>query len=61
MNKEKKFDSIKYRVNWAKEHKKQFRADLDIAEFEHLEELLKSKNLTKAQFLRNSIKELEKK
>ncbi len=56
-----KFDSTKYKIEWAKKHKKKFMVDLNIEEYNNLEVLLKIKKLTKAQFLRNAIEELKKK
>lgn len=61
MEKEKKFDSNKYKQEWAKKNKKQFRVDLNIDEYEELCILLNEKKISKAQFLRDSIKELKKK
>ena len=58
---EKKFDKVKYDIEYIRTHKKQFRVDLNILEFNELDVLLKEKNLSKAQFLRNAIKELKKK
>lgn len=57
---EKKFDSTKYKIQWAKEHKRQFRVDLNIDEYEELCDLLIKKGLTKAQFLRMCIEFLKK-
>lgn len=56
----KEFNKTEYDIDYRKKHKKQFNADLNIDEMEELEELLKKKNLTKIQFLRNAIKDLKK-
>lgn len=56
----KKFDSTKYKMLWAKEHKKQFRVDLNISEYDELCNLLKKKNMTKADFIRQSFEKLKK-
>lgn len=55
---EKIFDKVKYDNNY---RKKQFNIDLNIDEMEEVEILLKKHNLTKVQFLRNSIKQLKEK
>lgn len=60
MEEKKKFNQTKYVREYIKTHKKQFRVDLNIKEYEELEELLLKKNITKTQFLRNSIEELKK-
>lgn len=57
----KKFDKRKYDIEYIRTHKKQFRVDLNILEFNELDVLLKERNLSKTQFLRNAIKELKKK
>ncbi len=57
----KKFDKRKYDIEYRRIHKKQFRVDLNLSDYNDLEVLLKTKNLTKSQFLRNSIEELKKK
>ncbi len=59
MENEKKFNKKEYDMKFRKEKKKQFNVDLDISVYEELEELLKRKNITKAQFLRNAIEELK--
>lgn len=58
---DKKFDKRKYDIEYIKTHKKQFRVDLNLSDYNDLEILLKTKNLTKSQFLRNAIEELKKK
>lgn len=61
MEKEKKFNATAYKLQWAKEHKKQFKVDLNIEEYNLLNDLLTKKRITKAQFLRTAIEELKKK
>ena len=56
-----KFNPSKYKQDWAKEHKKQFKVDLNINEYNELCEVLKQKHLTKVDFVRNAFKELKKK
>ena len=58
---EKKFDKNKYDIAYHKEYYSQFKVDLKKEEKEELDLLLKKKNLTKVQFLRNAINELKKK
>ena len=58
---EKKFNQKDYIKNYIKEHKRQFKVDLNINEMIELNILLDKHNLTKAQFLRNAIKELREK
>ena len=58
---EKKFDKKKYDIEYRKKHKLRFVVDLNINEMYELNDLLKDKNLTKVQFLRNAIEELKKK
>lgn len=60
LEEKKKFDQTKYITEYRKKHKKQFNVDLNIDEYNELEKLLKKCNITKAQFLRNSIEELKK-
>ena len=57
--KNEKFDKAKYDNNYRKTHKKQFNIDLNIDEYEELEELLKKYNLTKVNFVRKSMKILK--
>ena len=59
MNISNKFNKKEYDINYKKLHKKQFKVDLNIEEYNYLEKLLKKYNLSKAQFLRNSIKQLK--
>ncbi len=56
-----KFNQIKYQQEFNKKHYKTFKVDLKKEEMLELENLLKKFNLTKAEFLRNSIKELKTK
>lgn len=51
---------MNYKVEYNKKHYKPFKVDLKIEELEELEEILKKKGLTKAQFLRNAIKMIKK-
>ena len=55
-----KFVQSKYIQEYNKKHYKTFKVDLKIDEMEKLNNLLKKHKLTKAQFLRDAIKELEK-
>lgn len=57
----KSFNSTKYKQIYAQKHYKTFKVDLKIEEMEKLNSLLKKKKLTKAQFLRDAICDLEKK
>ena len=52
---EKSFDKKKYDNEYSKEHYKQFKVKLKNEEKEELDKLLDQENITKAQFLRNSI------
>lgn len=56
-----KFNQQKYKQEYNKEHYKTFKVDLKVEEWLELESILKSKGVTKAQFLRNAIKALKKK
>ena len=56
-----KTNQQKYIQQYNKEHYKAFKVDLKVEELEELESILKSKGITKAQFLRNAIKALKKK
>lgn len=56
----KEFNQSKYIQEYNKEHYKTFKVDLKIKEFEELEKILKKAKLTKAEFLRQSIKEYKK-
>ena len=55
------FNQMKYQQEFNKKHYKAFKVDLKKEEMLELENLLKKFNLTKAQFLRNAIKELKTK
>ena len=57
----KKFNQQQYIQQYNKDHYKTFKVDLKIEEFEMLNRLLTKHKLTKAQFLRNAINDLEKK
>lgn len=48
-----------YKIKYNKEHYKAFKVDLKIDELKDLEKILKKKQLTKAQFLRNAIKNIK--
>lgn len=54
------FNQQKYIQEYNKEHYKTFKVDLKVEEWEELESILKSKGITKAQFLRNAIKSIKK-
>lgn len=54
------FNQSKYIQEYRKNKKKQFNVDLNKDEAEELEQLLKEKELTKVQFIRNAIEELKK-
>lgn len=54
-----KFDQKKYILEYKKNHKKQFKVDLNIQEYIELKELLKMHNLTNVQFVRNAILDLK--
>lgn len=56
----KEFNQKKYIQEYIKEHKKQFKVDLNIDEYNELKELLKKNNLSNVQFVRNAITELKK-
>lgn len=56
----KEFNQKKYIQEYIKEHKKQFKVDLNIDEYNELKELLKKNNLSNVQFVRNAIAELKK-
>lgn len=50
-----KFNESKYKQQYNKEHYRTFKVDLKKEELDKLEQLLKELGLTKAQFLRNAI------
>ena len=53
------FDQGKYIQEYNREHYKAFKVDLKKEELDVLNELLKKKKLTKAQFLRDAIERLK--
>lgn len=55
----KKNNQLKYIQEYNKEHYKAFKVDLKVQELDELEALLQKKGLSKAQFLRNAIKDLK--
>lgn len=59
-NGEKKFNKREYDMEYRKKKKKQFNVDLNIPVYEELDQLLKSKNLTRTQFVRNAMENLKK-
>ncbi len=59
--KKEKFNQKEYIINYRKTHKKQFTVDLNVDEYNILCDLLKQHNLTKVQFVRNALNELQKK
>lgn len=56
-----KFNKQEYIQEYNKAHYRAFKVDLKIEELEELNNLLKEKGLTKAQFLREAIERLKKK
>ena len=48
-----------YDIEYRKKHKKQFNTDLNIEEYEELNNFLKKKKITKAQFVRDAFKKLK--
>ena len=59
--KKEKFDKRKYDIEFKKTHYKKFAVDLDNNYYSDLCKLLKEKNLTKVQFVKNAYEELKKK
>lgn len=55
-----KFNESKYKQQYSKEHYRKFNVDLKKEEFDLLTKLLKEKNITKVQFVRDAIKNLGK-
>jgi len=53
-----KFNESKYKQQYSKEHYKKFNVDLKKEEFDFLTKILKEKNITKVQFVRDAIKNL---
>lgn len=58
--KKEKFDKRKYDYNYRLEHYKEFRCYLDKSEFDVLNDLLKTKKMSKSDFIRKAIEELKK-
>ena len=56
-----KFNQSKYIQEWTKLHKKQFKVDLNIQEYEELKNLLKENNLSNVKFVRNALNDLKNK
>ena len=56
-----KFNQNEYQKKWKKEKKAQFKVDLNKEEKKELDELLEKEKITKAQFLRNAIKDFKDK
>ena len=54
-----KFNQAKYIQEYNKKHYKEFRVNMKLEEMQELETMLTSLHLTKAQFLKNAIKELK--
>lgn len=61
MERNKKFDKSKYDYNYRLEHYKEFRCYLLIEDFNILNDLLKQKKISRSDFVRNALKELQKK
>lgn len=55
-----KFDKIKYNVEYNKENYKKFGCNLKKEEYNNINELLKEKNMNKAEFVRWAYNELKK-
>lgn len=55
-----KFDKNKYDYEYRKKHYKEFRCYLTIEEYNSLNDLLKTKKISKSLFLRKAIEELKK-
>ncbi len=54
-----KFNQNKYIQEYIRQHKKQFKVDLNIEEYNELKALLKQNNLSNVQFVRNAISALK--
>lgn len=52
----KKFNKVKYDMDYRKKNKSQFNVDINKEEKEEIDELLKKDGITKTEFLRNAIK-----
>ncbi len=57
---EKKFNKVKYDIEYRKKHKKSILIDLNIDEYEELQKLLHIANISKTQLFRNAIADLRK-
>ena len=53
------FDQNKYKQQYNRDHYKTFKVDLRTEELEKLNEMLKKEGMTKAQVLREAMKDLE--
>lgn len=53
------FNKKDYDINYMKTHKKQFKVDLNIAEYEELDTFLKQNDIPKITFVRNSFEKLK--
>ncbi len=60
LEEKKKFDKKAYDIEYRKNHKLRLAVDLSIEEMKELNELIKKAKITKAQFVKNAIKELKK-
>ena len=54
------FNKKQYDIDYKKKKKKQFKVDLNIDEYEELEQLLKAKGMTKVQLVREGLERLKK-
>ena len=54
-----KFNQLKYIQKYNKEHYKTFKVNLPKEEWDELEALLQEKGMSKAQFLRDAIKQMK--
>lgn len=55
------FNQKEYIKEYKKNHKRQFKVELNKDEHNELKELLKSRNLTNVQFVRNAMQDLKSK
>lgn len=53
------FNKKQYDIEYKKKKKKQFKVDLNIDEYEELEQLLKAKGMTKVQLVREGLERLK--
>lgn len=58
--KKEKFNKIKYNIEYSKRNYKKFACDLKHEEYNNLNELLKEKNMNKAEFVRWAYNKLKK-